>query len=105
YDWQAAGRRKKKMRIWPQDSDLFSFAALEDGGCVVIITCDPAPEIAHIHDRMPVILNEDGEAKWLNNQAPFDGVRDVLRPFGGTLEVGEASKPHRQGELFRNTSN
>ena len=41
-----------------------------------IITRDAAPQIRHIHDRMPVILDEAAAKQWLT---PGADVEDVLR--------------------------
>lgn len=37
----------------------------------VILTMDAAKEVAHIHDRMPVFLNEKTKAMWLDPNVPF----------------------------------
>ncbi len=44
--------------IWKgADSELFTFS---------VITMNASPEIQHIHDRMPVILNNDQAKIWLH---------------------------------------
>src|SRR5262249_33653443 len=50
-----------------------------------IITTDAAPAIAHIHDRMPGMLNrrEDLDA-WLDSaHHPPDEVQKLLKPYAG----------------------
>ncbi|MHC8509356.1 MAG: SOS response-associated peptidase [Rhodospirillales bacterium] len=62
---------KRRNRIYPAAGGLIAFAALHDGeGRVVIITTAPAAAVAHIHNRMPVILPDAGRAAWLSAR-PF----------------------------------
>lgn len=77
---------------------LFSFAALFDGGYFTIITCTPAPSIAHVHDRMPLILPREAEARWLSD-APFSEVADLLHPYDGPIAAVEEA-PSDSGCLF-----
>jgi len=51
-----------------------------------IITRDAAPQIRHIHDRMPVILDEAAAKQWLTPGADVD---EVLR----TAVQGVAFEP------------
>jgi putative SOS response-associated peptidase YedK len=77
YEWQKQAKGgKQPMFIHLEDQRLFGFAGIwemwqgPDGGSalqsVAIITRDAYPEIAHLHDRMPIILNEQSHAAWLN---------------------------------------
>ena len=48
---------------------------LEAGRAVfTILTREPAPQIAFIHHRMPVILPIDAAKAWLNLQTPAEEV-------------------------------
>ncbi len=101
FEWRKDGRHKRKNRIAPADGGLFAFAGLVDGDHFTIITCAPAPGIAHIHNRMPVILAGDGEAQWLERERPFETVAPLLVPFTGTaLRADEERPSERQGDLF-----
>jgi len=79
YEWQHVGSRKVKHRLYPSDSSPLFFAACyqqERGAAVprfVILTQDAvsgAPNIAHIHSRMPVILAPEYHRVWLSG---FEG--------------------------------
>ncbi|MCY9785513.1 SOS response-associated peptidase [Nocardiopsis sp. EMB25] len=46
-----------------------------------VITTEAAPELAHIHERMPVILSRDDWATWLD---PDSGADDLAHAMAGT---------------------
>ena len=101
FEWRHEGRARFKNRIAPKDDQPFAFAGLFDNGYFTIITCAPIPEIAHIHGRMPVILENSCEANWIDPAKTFAEVRDALVPFThGTLEAEEVQPPRVQGDLF-----
>lgn len=70
FEWQKTEAGKRKFAIAPTGSDGFYLAGIYrmEGREPVfsILTRSPAPSIAHIHDRMPVILPETAKADWLN---------------------------------------
>lgn len=78
---------KRKMRLTPKDQDIFAMAGLvgRDGDHATIVTCPPATEIDHIHDRMPVILHPDEEARWLDGAVEFQDVAAALKPYEGGM--------------------
>ncbi len=101
YEWKTDGKTKQPHRIvlgdaaWPRP---FAFAGLwerwrdpaadEDAAPVVsftIITTDAAPAIAHIHDRMPVMLTRREELEaWLDAaKHPPAEVQKMLQPYAG----------------------
>ncbi|GAA0575459.1 SOS response-associated peptidase [Caenispirillum bisanense] len=95
YEWRKDGKARHRNTIIPGsgngDGDgtaLFSFAGLVDGDYFAIITCAPAPSIAGIHDRMPVILPREAEDAWISD-LPFEAVADLLRPWAGTIAAAE----------------
>ena len=101
FEWRGEGRHKLKMRIAPADGGLMAFAGLTDGDHFTIITCAPAPAIAHIHDRMPVILDAGAEGPWLDLGLPFAAVGALLVPYaGGRLAADEDPLPRREPDLF-----
>jgi len=106
YEWQAVpgAKRKRKHVLMPTDGQSFAFAGLTDGERVVMLTRAPAPEIAHVHDRMPAVLARKDEARWIDPQAGFDQVRTLL-DGGDTTYASEpvddtAPPPPRQPDLF-----
>ena len=93
YEWQQAGAGAAKGQpfwIRPRHGGLIAFAGLietyaEPGGSEMdtgaILTTRASSGIAHIHDRMPVVIDERDFARWLDcrTQEPRD-VHDLLRP-------------------------
>jgi putative SOS response-associated peptidase YedK len=57
-----------------------------------IVTTQASPALAHIHDRMPVILPPDAEDAWLDPATPPDALRDLCVPLDetATKAVGRA---------------
>lgn len=77
YEWQKDGNGKIPYFIHPKDDVLFSLAGLFDiwkdpegkeFASFTIITTDSSRKLKGIHDRMPVILENDEEKDWLDNK-------------------------------------
>ena len=102
FEWRREGKARFKNRIAILDTPLFAFAGLTDGEHVAIVTCQPAPSIARIHDRMPVILSSDDEQAWIDNERAYDDIADLILPQSGLDLVAdeEIPLPPRQGDLF-----
>lgn len=74
YEWKKEGRQKQPYHIHLTNKEPFAFAGLYaewDNGTEVIRTCTiittEANELmAEIHDRMPVILTQENEKIWLD---------------------------------------
>jgi len=97
YEWKKEGRGKKPYRITLQDGRPFAFAGLWDtwlsptgqriNSCV-IITTTPNKLMEPIHNRMPVILQQDMESLWLDvNITSSREVKGLLTPFSADLMV------------------
>ncbi|WP_404426194.1 SOS response-associated peptidase [Thalassospira australica] len=80
FEWRKEGTTRHKTRITLPDHQPVLFAGLENGKEVVIITCAPAPSIAHIHDRMPAVIGPNHIAGWIDPANRFDAVRHMLGP-------------------------
>lgn len=100
FEWRRDGRARLKNRIAPADGRPFAFAGLTDGDHFTIVTCAPAAAIGHIHPRMPVILEESGEAAWIDPVLRFADVRSLLAPWSGRLAVVEETPRDIQPSLF-----
>lgn len=101
FEWRRDGKNRFKNRIAPVDGGLFAFAGLFEGDHFTVITCDPLPGIAHIHNRMPVILDRGAEAHWIDPARPFAELRQSLSPFVSGPLVAEEEKPRiSQPDLF-----
>lgn len=97
FEWRhQPGGGKTRFTLFPAGGGPFAFAGLLDGDRFTMVTCAPCPAIAHVHDRMPVVLAEEAEAAWLDPDAPFDP--GLLRPFAGEV-AAEAEAPD-QPSLF-----
>lgn len=91
YEWQQAGGKKgQPYWIRPKHGGLVAFAGLietyaEPGGSEMdtgaILTVGANAGIAHIHDRMPVVIHPQDFARWLDCRTlePRD-VADLLQP-------------------------
>ncbi len=101
FEWRALGRKRHKMRIARTDGGLLAFAGLVKDGCFTIITCPPSQCIAHIHDRMPVILDGASAGIWLGEEKDFSRLAPLLAPYSeAELEANDAGPPDTQGDLF-----
>lgn len=106
FEWRKDGKARHRNTIAPGQGDpepsgevaLFSFAALFEGEHFTIITGAPAPSIAQVHDRMPLILTREQEALWLSD-APFAEVAHLLHPYEGPIAAIEDA-PAGPGGLF-----
>lgn len=89
YEWRRSDAGKQPFFVGVANQPLFSFAGIWDrwngpDGVVdtcAIITTGASRQIEHIHQRMPVILQSEDYACWLD-----DGSRDLLVPFAGELK-------------------
>ena len=90
YEWRAEGGGKQPYFIRVKDAALFSFAGLwsswqgADGPLesFAVITTAASGELAHIHDRMPVIVGPDDYGAWLD-----EGGGELLRPCAVEMEA------------------
>ncbi len=80
FEWERRPGARIKYAIRPADGDTLYMAGIYrivDGEAEFsILTRDPAPDIAFIHNRMPVILRGDAMKAWLNAALC---AQDVLR--------------------------
>jgi putative SOS response-associated peptidase YedK len=88
------------------DSSIFAFAGLYDIWhdkssekviqSYTIITTTPNEIVGKYHDLMPVILDKEDEAKWLNPDSNADELLQLLKPFNDDQieewEVGAAAR-------------
>ena len=89
YEWLKTPEGKIPYRIKVTNTDIFSAAGLyetwrsPDGKTIhsfTIITKEAEPVIAHLHDRMPVILLPEQEQLWLDSSVPSNDVVKSLLP-------------------------
>lgn len=75
---------------------LYKRIELEGGMTVdsfVILTTEPADEIKHIHNRMPVILKKEHEDLWLFEKGSAKALKSLfsilLKPWEDGIEAVE----------------
>jgi putative SOS response-associated peptidase YedK len=107
YEWRHEETGKKPVWITRPSRELFAFAGLwaharrGDGSAVhtcAIVTCRPGDVVAPIHDRMPVILDPEAEAAWLDPEATGERLQALLLPTDAlaVAEVSDAVNDVRQ---------
>ena len=91
YEWQRSGPIKQPYFISFASGEPFGMAGLwerwRDPGSgeplesCCIVTTSPAPAVAHVHDRMPVIIPPDAYSEWLDpDNAATDRLARLLVP-------------------------
>ncbi len=97
YEWKKLGpKTKQPYSIGMQDDSAFAFAGLwerwrdpADKSVVEtfsILTTEPNPLVADVHDRMPAILNPDAYDLWLDPGVTDPArVADCMKPFDARL--------------------
>jgi putative SOS response-associated peptidase YedK len=80
---------KTKWRCTVAGAEFFCFAGLVRDDRFTLLTCEPGPDIAAVHDRQVVILRPADWAEWLTADT---GAERLLRPLGaGEIIVTKAS--------------
>jgi putative SOS response-associated peptidase YedK len=91
YEWRKDEGGKTPMWFSRPDGDLFAFAGIwaalpsrdeksDPLHSCAIVTCDPNRLIRPVHDRMPVVLQPEQEAMWLDPQLDEDALLELLSP-------------------------
>ena len=89
YEWKQVGKIKQPYFISMSGDKLFAFAGLWDADSCCIITKTPTQEgLALIHDRMPVILDEQSYAAWLDPKTSENELQNHMRNINlTTLQI------------------
>lgn len=96
YEWAKLNKGKAPMRFFLKGGEPFAFAGLwdrwkkPDGNelrTYTIITTQANELLRPIHDRMPVILTRENEAKWLDPE------------WKDSKKLGELLKPYEASEM------
>lgn len=94
---EAVGKPGSKTRTWLSgggERPVFAWAGLwrpsaEWGDCYTGVMTDNAPELAHIHDRSPVLIEREDWAAWLTE--PLPALSRFDRPYPAERLVIEAT--------------
>lgn len=116
YEWQRTDEGKIPMLVRLKSGKPFAFAGLwetwqsPEGEIVnscTILTTQANGLMGTIHDRMPVMLSEEGEKLWLDPEQDPRILEELLKPFDSeemeAFEVSDAvnSPKHNGPELIR----
>lgn len=78
FEWEHIDGKRIKYAIRPADADATFMAGIyhleHDVPTFAILTREAAPDIAFIHDRMPVLLPSEAKSDWLNLDYKADEV-------------------------------
>jgi putative SOS response-associated peptidase YedK len=94
YEWKKSKRGKIPYRVTLKTEEPFAFAGIwstlhtSDGTALqtfAIITTEPNELMQPIHDRMPVILQEQDEEDWLNSELSLEHAQALLAPYPAEL--------------------
>ncbi|WP_289030908.1 SOS response-associated peptidase [uncultured Algoriphagus sp.] len=91
YEWKKLGKKTSiPHRFTLREGGLFSFAGIwdeyetvdgENQHTFLILTTEPNELVSEVHDRMPVVLTQETEKKWLNNYSSEEELLEILKPF------------------------
>jgi putative SOS response-associated peptidase YedK len=116
YEWRSDpdGVRRPLLFTLPGE-EPFAFAGLwsswrapgrdEWVDTCTIVTTTPNEVVAHVHDRMPVILPRAAEERWLDRAVAPEEATTLLRPYDGPMAMAEVAPlpqpgPADQERLF-----
>ena len=92
YEFTGEKSPKAKWKFTKVGEDWFCFAGLwrptpGGGAAFTLLTTEPGPDVAPIHDRQMVILNRNDWSSWLDLTRPE---AELLRPLpAGSLTVAQ----------------
>jgi len=96
YEWRAVGKRRLPIAISRGQGNPLNLAGVlgrwEGRPAATILTTGPNAEIVALHNRMPVILNDDDAATWVLEELSLEQVAGFLKPCpDGWLRLAPAS--------------
>jgi putative SOS response-associated peptidase YedK len=84
YEWRTVGGRRLPVAVSRKDGRILHLAGVlgrwEDQPAATILTTLPNADIAVLHDRMPVVLNDDDAATWVLEELSLQQVAEFLKP-------------------------
>jgi putative SOS response-associated peptidase YedK len=96
YEWRKLGERRLPMAVSRTDGGFLHLAGLlarwEGQPAATILTTTPNADIAPLHNRMPVVLNDDDAATWVLEDLSLEQLVAFLQPCpAGWLQLAPAS--------------
>jgi putative SOS response-associated peptidase YedK len=111
YEWEKPpGEPKQPWWVTRPDGEPFAFAGLwsswrpgegvEPLRTVAIVTTEASQQLAHVHDRMPVMLPREAEEAWLGRDTAPSELLHLCAPLDETAmrAVGDAVNDARHDE-------
>jgi putative SOS response-associated peptidase YedK len=103
FEWVGPKTKRQPLWIHPRDGALMLFAGLYESWypernqpevTFTIVTCAANAAIAEIHDRMPVVLDEQAAEDWMNSRErdPLS-LKRLLVPAPADLLVMRPASP------------
>ncbi|MBN3519826.1 SOS response-associated peptidase [Algoriphagus lutimaris] len=103
YEWKKLGKKTKiPYRFTMREGELFSMAGIweeyesvngETQHTFLILTTTPNEVVSDVHDRMPVILNKEGEKKWLDNYSSIEDLKSLFEPISSDFLLSYTVSP------------
>ncbi|WP_291778034.1 SOS response-associated peptidase [Cecembia sp.] len=91
FEWKKLGKKTKiPYRFTMADEAPFAFAGIweeyenelgESNHTFLILTTSPNALVSEVHDRMPVILNQADEKKWLDKYSSQEDLISMLQTY------------------------
>lgn len=110
YEWQAGGPKKRPHYFSAVDETLIGLAGIFETWkspsgellwSAALLTQTARPELAHVHDRMPVFVHRDLRQSWLTpGPAPLE---EVLRQAEFACEIQEWEVAAAVGNVRNNS--
>src|SRR5438309_2511323 len=96
YEWRKVGERRLPMAVSRADGGFLHLASVlarwAGQPAATILTTTPNADIADLHDRMPVVLNDDDAATWVLEELSLRHLAEFLKPCpDGWLRLAPAS--------------
>jgi putative SOS response-associated peptidase YedK len=96
YEWRKVGERRLPMAVSRADGGFLHLAGVlgrwEGRPATTILTTTPNADIAELHNRMPVVLDDDDAATWVLEDLSLEQITDFLQPCPqGWLRLAPAS--------------
>ena len=109
YEWSHDGERKAPHWIHAPDGSLLSFAGIwerwsrsgaEPLHTFAIVTTDANPDVAHLHDRMPVLISPPDRDDWLDRSTDVARLLEMLgsAPPGSLVHHEVSPRVNRPAE-------